>query len=133
MTIKNSKIVMLTAYTQYVLHVSEGNTFSIPIFLQFVPTHFIIRLASYYILSSKAGNSAILLLKTSLYNGNPILSLPRVGIADSGNIHLDTKFKINPSVIGGNYDFELCDLWGLSPDFFNSMQIALTLEFIEEI
>ena len=133
MTIKNSKIVMLVAYTEYVLHGTDGTAFSVPLFIQFVPTHFILRLASYSILSTEVGISEILLLKSSLFNGNPILSLTRVGIADSGNIHLETKFKINPSGISGNYNFTLCDIWGLPPDFFRSMQIALTIEFIEEI
>ena len=93
MTIKNSKIVMLTAYTEYVLHVSEGNTFSIPIFIQFVPTHFIRRLASYSILTSAACTLKIVLLKTSLLNNEPILSLTRIGLVDSGNIQLDTKWE----------------------------------------
>jgi len=133
MTIKNSKTITITAYTQYVLHGPDGTTFDVPIFLQFMPTHFILKQVSYCILSSVAGNSAVLLLKTSLFNNKSILSLLRVGTVDSGNLHLDTKYKMNPSVIGGDYQFMLRDIWGEPPDNFESMQLALTVEFVEEI
>ena len=80
-----------------------------------------------------AGTVTILLLKTSLLNNEAILSLTRTGTLDAGNIQLDTKYKMNPSVISGNYDFTLCDFDGISPDQFASMRIALTIEFVEEI
>ena len=133
MTIKNFKTIIISKFTQAVYHGDPGTTFSIPIFLQFVPTYFILRLASYSIISNLQGNTTILLLKTSLLNNEAIFSLTRTGLLDSGNIQLDTKFKMNPSVISGNYDFTLCDIFGSSVDNFGSMQIALTMEFVEEI
>ena len=133
MTIKNFKTITIAKYSKPILHVTNGTIFSVPIFLQFVPTHFILRLASYCITSSQAPSATVLLLKTSLFNNNSILSLTRVGTVDSSNIHLDTKYKINPSVIGGDYQFTLCDVWGEPPDNFRFMQLALTIEFVEEI
>jgi hypothetical protein len=126
MTIKNFKTIIIAAST-------TSTTFTIPIFLQFVPSYFIIRLVSYSITSAEIGSDAILLLKTSLLNNESILSLVRPGVLDSASLNLDLKFKMNPNFIGGNYDFTLCNIAGSPPDEFTSMQIALTIEFVEEI
>ena len=136
MTIKNFKTIIITANTAAGGRSNPGTTFSIPIFLQFIPTHFILKLFSYSLVSAGDTNNNILLLKTSLLNNEPILSMLRIGgvtFKDLGNIQLDTKFKMNPSVISGNYDFTLCDTSGNLADEFQSMQFALTIEFVEEI
>lgn len=129
MTIKNYKTITIAAST-------PSNTFSIPIFLQFIPSHFIIKFISHFITSSAAVNDHVLLLKTSLLNNDTILSIARTGganLIECVEHTADIKFKMNPSTINGNYDFNLCNITGNSPDFFTAMQIALIIEFIEEI
>ena len=135
MTIKNFKTIIITADTGVDGYVGPSNTFSVPIFLQFVPTHFIAREICYSIISSAAPVSMILLLKTSLLNNESIFALTRVasGAITRTDLSLDLKYKMNPSTIKGNYDFTVVDINGLLPDVFTSIQIALTIEFIEEI
>jgi len=133
MTIKNFKTIIITADTSIL---NTGNTFSIPIFLQFVPTHFIVREICYSIISSDVPENTVLLLKTSLLNNESIFAFTRSGTTSTitrTDLSLDLKYKMNPSTIKGNYDFTVVDINGLLPDVFTSIQIALTIEFIEEI
>ena len=113
---------------------SFPTTFSIPTFLQFVPTHFIVRACCYNIQSAANSTDRIIFLKTSLLNNEPIFVFVRDNLTSSTMSYLlELKFKINPSVIGGNYDFTLCNIAGGEPDQLVSIKFALTIEFVEEI
>ena len=49
-------------------------------------------------------------------------------------VHTHGTYQLSKVMPHGNYDFTLCDIiTGLPPDSFLTMQIALTIEFIEEI
>jgi hypothetical protein len=130
MTIKNYKTIVIPVNST-----TSANTFSIPIFLPFIPSHFIIKYFCYNITSTNAPTNRIVLLKTSLLNNESILSFARVANASStGALQLDLKHKMNPSTISGNYDFTMCNIDGDIPDGgITSIQFALTVEFVEEI
>ena len=137
MTIKNFKTIIISANVVPGIHGDPGTTFSIPIFLPFIPSHFIVKAVNYCITMTDATSNNILLLKTSLLNNEPILSMTRLSGAGGTNeiytYQLDTKFKMNPGVVNGNYNFTLSDIYGVSPDQFTSLQFAITMEFVEEI
>jgi len=137
MTIKNFKTIIISANVKPGAHGDLGTTFSIPIFLPFIPSHFIVKAVNYCIITAAATSTNILLLKTSLLNNEPILSITRLsgagGTSEIYTSQLDTKFKMNPGVVNGNYDFTLSDIYGVSPDQFTNLQFALTIEFVEEI
>ena len=135
MTIKNFKTIIISKNVAPGIHGDPSTTFSIPIFLPFIPSHFIIKAVSYCITSMAGTTNNILLLKSSLLNNESILSILRIGgaIAECYLYLLDTKFKMNPNVISGNINFTLSDINGVTPIFFTNLQFALTIEFIEEI
>jgi len=138
MAIKNFKTIIITGNTLSFIgsHPQIVNTFSVPIFLQFVPTHFIIREVCYMLTNSAASVKRVVLLKTSLLNNESIFAFTRSGTSGTvtrDDISVELKYKMNPSTIKGNYDFTVVDLSGAPPDALLNMQIALTIEFVEEI
>ncbi len=127
MTIKNYKTITIAANT-------ITSTFSTPIYLLFVPSHFIIKFFCYNMITTVAPTKRVVLLKTSLLNNESILSFTRSSATSStGNIQLKLKYKMNPSAISGNYDFTMCSIDGSEPDMFTSMQFSLIIQFVEEI
>ncbi len=68
MTMKNYQTITIAANT-------TTSTFSTPIYLQFVPSHFIIKFISHSIISSANLSDHMLLLKTSLLINDTIFSL----------------------------------------------------------
>lgn len=132
MVVKNYKTVTIAS------RLTDTNIFTVPINLQFIPSYFIVKYASFVNMSSSDSIDTVLLLKTSLYNNETIVSFSRSGTEDVNDVwsgNLDLKYKMNPMTIAGNYDFTFTNVDGNVLDDVdnNVIQIALTIEFIEDI
>jgi hypothetical protein len=128
MTINNYKTITIT-------NSLTSNTFSTPIFLQFVPTACIIKYVTHSWTTTTNNTDYIAIISSSLVNNLPIYHLVRTGAIDTEvkQQSLDLKFQLNTGFINSNYDFTITNIAGGEPSNFGTMQLAITIEFIQEI